>query len=288
MDPVTLSARREWLRTSQNPDGGWGYFAGKQSWLEPTAYAILALHGDAASEPAAAKAWALVKTLQAADGGFKPAAHLDGATWVTALAVLLCTAREEYGRTFERGVHWLLRSSGAENAFLNRLVYRIAGRGIGRDTSNRGWPWRPDTTAWVEPTAHSLIALKKASQHYHDRELAARVQEGEALLLTVRSRDGGWNYGSASALGVDLPSYPETTALALLGLQRSAPEGFRLSEPGTRSRLADAWIAIAARVLGIERPFLAAPDPPADLMIAALEALAMPGGNAMVFKADTA
>ena len=42
---------------------------------------------------------------------------------------------------------------------------------------------------------------------------------GEAQLMDVRSRDGGWNYGSPAALGVDLPSYPETTALALVGLQ---------------------------------------------------------------------
>ena len=42
---------------------------------------------------------------------------------------------------------------------------------------------------------------------------------GEAQLMDVRSRDGGWNYGSPAALGVDLPSYPETTALALVALQ---------------------------------------------------------------------
>ena len=48
---------------------------------------------------------------------------------------------------------------------------------------------------------------------------ASRVQMGEAQLMDVRSRDGGWNYGSPAALGVDLPSYPETTALALVALQ---------------------------------------------------------------------
>ena len=56
MESVYLRTRREFLLQNQNRDGGWGYFPGKQSWLEPTAYAALVLHGD----PAAAKATALV------------------------------------------------------------------------------------------------------------------------------------------------------------------------------------------------------------------------------------
>ena len=40
-----LQSRLDFLRNTQNPDGGWGYFPGKHSWLEPTTYATLALHG---------------------------------------------------------------------------------------------------------------------------------------------------------------------------------------------------------------------------------------------------
>ena len=38
------------------------------------------------------------------------------------------------------------------------------------------------------------------------------------MLLDRRCRDGGWNYGNRRVLGADLPSYPETTALALMAL----------------------------------------------------------------------
>ena len=48
---------------------------------------------------------------------------------------------------------------------------------------------------------------------------------GEAELMDVRCADGGWNYGSHAALQVDLVAFPETTALALIGLQGHADLG---------------------------------------------------------------
>ena len=252
--------------------------------MEPTAYAVLALHGDPNSAQAVERAYELVHSWQTEDGGWKPAAHINTATWVTALGVTICVVEEKYGRAFEQGVRWLLKSTGAENSLLSRIISLIPGKGIGRDISNRGWPWRADTTAWVEPTAHSLVALKKASSHFHDRDLQARVKEGEQLLLTVRGADGGWNYGSARALGVNLPSYPETTALAWLALQKRMPAGSELPAGRTQSRLADAWLGIVRRVSGAEALEGSPLEPPADLMIAALEALAAPGGNAAIFR----
>src|SRR5579862_4502833 len=53
-----LGSRLDTLRRTQNPDGGWGYFPGKQSWLEPTVYAAFALAG----EPGADRAWTLLKS----------------------------------------------------------------------------------------------------------------------------------------------------------------------------------------------------------------------------------
>ena len=44
-----LGVRQDILRRSQNPDGGWSFYRGKQSWLEPTFYAALVLNGDPAA-----------------------------------------------------------------------------------------------------------------------------------------------------------------------------------------------------------------------------------------------
>src|SRR5437764_310785 len=113
MEPPILASRRELLRRTQNADGGWGYFAGKQSWFEPTFYAVLALPG----EPAAERGWSLLKAWQTTDGGWKPAAHIPDSTWVTALGVTLCCVREEYGQEFNNGVRWLLGMAGSESQF---------------------------------------------------------------------------------------------------------------------------------------------------------------------------
>ena len=46
----------EFLGASQGTDGGWGYGIGKQSYPEPTCYALLALtSSEPASEPSQAR-----------------------------------------------------------------------------------------------------------------------------------------------------------------------------------------------------------------------------------------
>ena len=101
--------------------------------------------------------------------------------------------------------------------------------------------------------------------------------------MNVRSRDGGWNYGSPAALGVDLPSYPETTALALVALQGRDDLGkvfdLALRQMGeTPSPMARAWVTIAMRLHGVKAEELSG-YPQSDLMVTGIEALAAPEGN---------
>ena len=44
-------------------------------------------------------------------------------------------------------------------------------------------------------------------------------EEGVTLLRERQCADGGWNFGNASVFDVDLRSYAQTTAFALLALQ---------------------------------------------------------------------
>ena len=103
---------------------------------------------------------------------------------------------------------------------------------------------------------------------------------GEAELLDVRCADGGWNYGSHAALQVDLVAFPETTALALIGLQGRPDLGKSLDLAAkmageTTSPLARAWLTIALRMHEARVPpstVQIAPSP--ETMIAALNIIA--------------
>ena len=278
-----LGVRLDILRRSQNPDGGWSYYNGKQSWLEPTFYGALVLQGD----PAADRAWSLIKSWQAPDGSWPPTAGAAISGWGTALCLTLAQIRGEMDGTYLKGVAYLLKTAGTESEMWRRALARIGLLNPGRNLSLKGWPWKQGTSSWVEPTAHTLIALKKAYALLPAPELSERVRSGEALLLDVRCKDGGWNYGSPWTLGEDQRSYPETTALALLGLQGRAEAGSSLDMAkgwlqDTPSSLARAWITIALRLHGVAVPDtlnpLTGPGSP-DLMVVALEALGSAEGN---------
>ena len=277
MDATALARRKEFLRGSQNADGGWGYFPRKRSWLEPTYYAALALGG-----PEEARAWECVRHWRGSDKGWRPSAAVAISNWTTALAVAWACARGETGEPFASGVEWLLGTRGEENAFRNRLAARTGLVDPGRNVELTGWPWLRGTTSWVEPTAHALIALKRAAAKVPSPTLKSRIETGEKQLLDVRCSDGGWNYGGPRALKIDLPSYPETTALALLGLQG---HNHAAMQPALdfargyqeRSRMAAAWLTIALRNWGMESQAEIAPELPAggDILVTALEVIAL-------------
>jgi hypothetical protein len=284
-----LESRLDFLRKTQNPDGGWGYFPGKKSWMEPTTYAMLALHGTPDSD----KAWKLVRSWQTADGSTRPSGQVQGGTWVTAQVVTLACVRGVYDDPVQRSVDWLLRVSGAEHSMAMRAASYFHVLRTKLDVSHPGWPWRDGNAAWIEPTSHALLALKKVAPHYDSAALEHRVREGEALLFSRRCSDGGWNCGNPNVLNYDLPSYPETTALALIGLQgRHSDELIgplavaSRYQVETKSSLAKAWLQIALRCHN-----MSAAKPPEearssnDVMLNALEALGHPAGNYSLLRA---
>jgi len=287
-----LGVRLDILRRSQNPDGGWSYYCGKQSWLEPTFYGALVLHG----EPAADRAWSLIKSWQSPDGSWPPTAGAAVSGWGTALCLTLAHLRGDIDGAYMKGVAYLVKTVGTESEIWRRALAKFGLVDPGRNLSLKGWPWKEGTSSWVEPTAHTLIALKKAYTLLPAPELSGRIHSGEALLFDVRCKDGGWNYGSAWTLGEDQRSYPETTALALLGLQgrTEAASAVDLAKgwlPATPSSLARAWITIALRLhdTAVPKTVNPAPGPGSpDLMVVALEALGAPEGNYRLLRTEKA
>ena len=164
------------------------------SEVEPTVVAALALR-DATRPRTGSSA------RQRPDGGF---AELDGRVAGPTTSALAALA---------------LDAPRARRA----LAHAIAGRGLplpnADDPERRvAWGWTSDTRSLTEPTARVLLAVNARTPH--DRATRA---EALGLLADRQCADGGWNFGNASVYDVDLKSYPQTTAIALIALQGAAP-----------------------------------------------------------------
>ncbi len=275
-----LESRPVILKATQNPDGGWGYFPGKPSWLEPTAYALLALAGERGG--AVDRGWKLLRSWQRQDGAFRPCAAVDEPHWSTSLVLTLSCVTGAFDEMFQRGLSWLLSSAGAEGRPFFRIAHWLRPSIVEFDPGLSGWPWEVGASSFVEPTAHALLALRCAARTVDRPDLAGRIAMSERMLLDRRCRDGGWNFGNRRVLGADLPSYPETTALALMALNGHAAvqwgaalDGVDRAWQKTRSPLARAWLSSCLLMYRGVRPSPAGKNERAgdDLLVTAIEGI---------------
>ena len=233
------------IRTAQNPDGGWPYRKGG-SWTEPTVYALLAYHAARVAAPRGTDAVSWLNTAQRSDGGWTPRLPVDESTWVTALVALL--PAESIGRErHQRAIDWLLGHSGMETSALVRLSQFLQGGKLPDGPEVSGWPWYPGAAAWVTPTCLGILALKKCYWQKPSAKLRERIGEAQDFLFSRRCADGGWNHGSARALGYNSDSYPETTGQALLALAGTdpakLPQSFSLAQRFLREQRSSAGAA---------------------------------------------
>jgi len=212
------------LRTSVNADGGWGYFPGKTSRLEPTCWAALALLGSTTATTGHELPHAAIARIarwQGADGLLSDTPGAPSNIAFNGLAmVVIHHALESYGRDESPS------PSIAEK--LLSAVVDTKGTTVWLNNINRqnnrlvGWPWNTGTFSWIEPTSWCLLGLKIATNPQPPAAVAARMEEAERVLVDRCCHLGGWNAGNSNMLGKELPPYVPTTALALLALQDRA------------------------------------------------------------------
>ena len=211
----------------QNSDGGWAYSRGC-SWAEPTALVLLAQCATGIQENFGA-GLSFLRSIARPDGGWRPQAGVDESTWVTSLVALL-PAEALGNERHERAIEWMKGQTGRESGWGFRIRQRLAGN---KGDFPDGWPWFPGASAWVIPTSFGILAFERALRFTGDAEVRERVESGRRFLISKMCADGGWNYGTAQALGRDGDSYPETTGIALLALH-----GARESRELARARAA--------------------------------------------------
>jgi hypothetical protein len=239
----------EEIRAAQNPDGGWPYRQGG-SWTEPTVYALLAHQAGRAAAPRSADALTWLEAAQRSDGGWTPRRSVDQSTWVTALVALL--PPETVGaEKHARAVKWLVGQGGMESSPVYRLSAFLRQGKLPDGPDLNGWPWFPGTAAWVTPTCLGILALRKCYWRQPSTDLRERIDQAQAFLLSRRCADGGWNHGSARALGYNSDAYPKTTGQVLLALAGTNPakleESFRLAQrflQEQRSSGGAAWLRL--------------------------------------------
>ena len=184
-----IASRLRSLRTGD----GFGPAPGSAPEPEPTALAAMALDDDAG------RRW--LADHQSEDGSFGIRAgkvENDSATGLAALALLPGNARE-------KALDYLVTTPAMSLPFAPDAPL---------DPTTRGWAWTDGTFGWVEPTARAVLTLRLLRPG-----ATAPIADGVAVLEDRQCDDGGWNYGNPVVLGDHLPSYGQTTAVALLALQ---------------------------------------------------------------------
>lgn len=211
---------------------------------------MLALQTCGAPAGPVERALRWLHAVQRADGGWPPHPAVEESTWVSAVVALVDPAT--LGReAHRRGIAWMLAQSGREGGWLSRLGLFVLGNRPSAERRLLGWPWYPGTTAWVTPTALTMLALRKALCGGEAAYLHARLEMGAAFLVAHACSDGGWNYGAERVLGYDAESYPETTGVALLALHGSdsqqIPKACRLARallPACQNSEAGSWLRL--------------------------------------------
>lgn len=200
----------------QNRDGGWPYRKAGGSWTEPTVFALLAQSVEKGDPQSIERGLNWLRASQRRDGGWPPRTSVAQSTWVTSLVALLPPDGIGHAR-YQAAIGWLTGQTGEETSFVYKLRGELIGNGAGYAPRD-GWPFFPGAAAWVSPTAIGILALEKARRAQPESRIQERVRVGRQFLLDRMCKDGGWNYGRSSVLGVEADSYPETTGQALLAL----------------------------------------------------------------------
>jgi hypothetical protein len=250
------------LRQTQNPDGGWGAIAGKQSNTESTALGLLALRSldDLRENSVLEKAEQWLANTQNPDGSWSYGAGSKAPSWSTALAVIALSDSSVEAERLVRAGDWILAQEGSKPGILAKLILALSfqKKAVHLNDDLVGWSWTPGSFSWVEPTSYCLIALKKIKSRLSAKAVQERVDQAELMIYDRMCEGGGWNYGNAAVYGDPLWPYPDITALALIALQdhkerndnRVSLRALSKMAETTDSGLALGWATICLSVYG--------------------------------------
>lgn len=188
------------LSRQRNSDGGWPYYGGRKSRLEPTCWAALGAGVPIESTP-------IVGWLNNDGMVVEPTTGQVNLAF-NGLAALTLGATESTRRLADRIIAMLVGARG------DALP---PSEPIRQDNSLQGWPWTMGTFSWIEPTAWCMLALKRAT--LPSAEIRSRIAVAESIMRDRECKGGGWNSGTAEVFGKSLPAHVPPTAIGVMALQ---------------------------------------------------------------------
>ena len=196
----------EALSTRRLASGGYCEYTGGNYRPDSTAWAVLALCTLGDNDPAVSSARDCLQQDQHADGRISISRNHPDVIWPTSLALLAWLGSPFHDEARSLAARFLLSTSG-----IHAVKQPVST--LGHDSSLRGWPWVEQTHSWIEPTALTIIALRRSGFESHPR-----IQEGVEMVINRQLPSGGWNYGNTLVFGQELQPMPDSTGLALEAL----------------------------------------------------------------------
>jgi hypothetical protein len=210
------------LRT-QNANGGWGFHAQSESRVEPTCWALRALHASAVPPPeeGMARGFRFLRASQLADGSWPSTSGERRGCWVTSLCCWLLLAEKDSSSSVAKGLQWLCHDWPRDTAPWRRILSRLSPQRKLHpvNDSYRGWGWTPGTSSWVEPTSFALISLEHAGSRVLPSNARRRRELATAMLYDRMCPGGGWNCGNPRVYGVPGEPLVVPTVWALIALR---------------------------------------------------------------------
>lgn len=240
----------DYLISNQSEDGGWGYLPGQSSAVEPTSIAVLGLEDKEGANDNYDRGFDWLIAAQNKDGGWGIGTADRTSGWQSTWALIALANGDIDPRIIQDAVDWILTFEAFK--YTDTLTQEQYKNLFSIDQNLTGWPWRPGEASWVEPTALSLIALASARDSNYSHE---KVDEAVRYLNDRRCSIGGWNVGSPSMFSKDVPPRTHTTALALMGLNLTAPDLIQSQDITTLKDIIakeDRPLAIAFGIIALE------------------------------------
>jgi hypothetical protein len=223
------------LEDSQNQDGGWSFQPDRQSRVEPSAWALLALQEFPSSSRAPThhaldhhvldKGLKFLADAQLENGGW---AAVSGdqdreGCWVTSLACWALGSEKKYASNLARGLRWLADDRPGDSGFWWRTARKLTDRKRvnAQSASLSGWSWTPHTASWVEPTSYAMIVEQRESS-VSLSGVNRRYKIAEEMLYDRMCPGGGWNCGNPKVYGVAGEPQVGPTVWALIALRENS------------------------------------------------------------------